>query len=57
MFINLGLSVMTSAVFYVGFFFFRYLGLERILTPELAAWAPLIGFGTIAAARWDKIRT
>jgi lipopolysaccharide export system permease protein len=57
MFINLGLSLGTSAVFYAGLFFFQYLGNNAILVPELSAWAPLIGFGTIAAARWGQIRT
>ena len=27
------------------------------ISPELSAWAPLIGFGTLAVARWDTIRT
>ena len=57
MFINLGLSLGTSAVFYAGLFLFQYLGNNRVLGPELAAWAPLIGFGTVAAGRWGKIRT
>jgi lipopolysaccharide export system permease protein len=57
MFVNLGLSLGTSAVFYAGLFLFSYLGTNRVMTPELAAWAPLIGFGTLAASRWDRIRT
>jgi lipopolysaccharide export system permease protein len=57
MFVNLGLSLATSAVFYGGLFLFGYLGNNRVLTPELASWVPLIGFGTVAAARWDGIRT
>lgn len=57
MFINLGLSLGTSAMFYAGLFLFQYLGNNRVLGPELSAWAPLIGFGTVAAGRWGRIRT
>jgi lipopolysaccharide export system permease protein len=57
MFINLGLSLGTSGVFYAANFLFQYLGGHEVLTPELAAWAPLILFGSFAAARWDTIRT
>ena len=57
MFLNLGLSLGTSALFYTGLFVFQYLGNNHVLGPELAAWAPLIGFGTLAVARWDRIRT
>lgn len=57
MFINLGLSLGTSAVFYGSCFLCRYLGLHDVLSPELSAWAPLIAFGTVAVARWDTIRT
>jgi lipopolysaccharide export system permease protein len=57
MFINLGLSLGTSAVFYGVGFLFQYLGSHSVLTPELSAWAPLIAFGTVAIARWDTIRT
>jgi lipopolysaccharide export system permease protein len=57
MFINLGLSLGTSALFYAGLFLFQYLGNNRVLGPELSSWAPLIVFGTVAAARWGQIRT
>ena len=57
MFINLGLSLATSAVFYAVNFFSQFLGNNAVLSPELAAWVPLIAFGTIAAARWGAIRT
>jgi lipopolysaccharide export system permease protein len=57
MFINLGLSLGTSAVFYAALFLFQYLGNNRVLGPELSAWAPLMGFGTVAAGRWGRIRT
>jgi lipopolysaccharide export system permease protein len=59
MFINLGMSLGTSAVFYCVLFLFNYLGNNRAMgvTPELASWIPLIGFGSLAALRWDQIRT
>jgi lipopolysaccharide export system permease protein len=57
MFINLGLSLGTSAVFYAFGFLAQYLGSNGVLSAELSAWLPLIGFGTVAAARWDTIRT
>lgn len=57
MFINLGLSLGTAAMFYGTNFFCQYLGSHAVITPELAAWAPMIGFGTLAAARWGSIRT
>lgn len=57
MFINLGLSLGTSALFYGMVFLSQYLGGHAVLTPEQAAWFPLIGFGTLAVARWGAIRT
>jgi lipopolysaccharide export system permease protein len=57
MFINLGVSLGTSAVFYGLCFMSQYLGSHSVIPAELSAWCPLIGFGTVAAARWDAIRT
>ena len=57
MFINLGLSLGTSALFYGVCFLSQYLGGDEVISPELSAWAPLIGFGSLAVARWDTIRT
>ncbi|MCA1682605.1 MAG: LptF/LptG family permease [Actinobacteria bacterium] len=57
MFVGLGISLGTAAVFYAVNFVSQYLGAHEVMSPELAAWAPLIGFGTIAVARWDTIRT
>lgn len=57
MFVNLGLSLGTSALFYGVCFVSTYLGDHSAVNPELAAWAPLIGFGSIAVARWGSIRT
>jgi lipopolysaccharide export system permease protein len=57
MFINLGLSLGTTACYYGINFMCQYLGSNGHITPELAAWAPLIGFGSLAVARWGNIRT
>jgi lipopolysaccharide export system permease protein len=57
MFVSLGMSLGTSAVFYGVNFAAQYLGSNAVISPELAAWGPLIAFGTIAYARWDTIRT
>jgi len=57
MFINLGLSLGTSALFYASLFFFQYLASNAEITAELAAWVPLIAFVAVAVARWDTIRT
>jgi lipopolysaccharide export system permease protein len=63
MFVNLGLSLGTSGLFYGFNFMCQYLGNNDVTlfgvhaTPELAAWAPLIVFGSIAVGRWSNIRT
>ena len=57
MFINLGMSLATSGIFYAITFMAQYLASNGAFTPTLAAWIPLFGFGTLAVARWDTIRT
>ena len=57
MFVGLAISLGTAAIFYGANFVTQYLGSHEVISPELAAWAPLIVFGTIAVARWDQIRT
>lgn len=57
MFLNLGLSVATSAAFYATLFACQYLASHGIFRPEMSAWIPMIGFGTFAVARWDRIKT
>ncbi len=56
-FINLGFALGNSAMFYGGIIFCQYLGGFKIVSPPLAAWIPLIVFGTFARLRWDQIRT
>lgn len=57
MFLNLGLSLATSGIFYASAFLVQYLAKNEVVTPELAAWLPLITFGTLAVSRWDRIRS
>lgn len=57
MFIGLGLSLATAALFYGAGFISQFLGSHAVISPELSAWAPLIGFGTLARIRWYAIRT
>lgn len=57
MFINLGLSLGTAALFYGVSFMMQFLGEHGVVPAEISAWGPLIGFGTFAAIRWDAIRT
>ncbi len=57
MFINLGLSLASSGLFYGVLFLTQFLGNNGVFPAELAAWIPLIAFGSFAAARWDSIRT
>lgn len=57
MFINLGLSLATSGLFYAASFMAQYFGSSGAISTPLSAWIPLIGFGTLAVARWDTIRT
>ncbi len=56
-FLNLGFAMGTSAIFYTLLFICQWLGNNRVFSPELAAWIPLLVFGTIASGRWDRIRT
>jgi lipopolysaccharide export system permease protein len=57
MFINLGISLCTSFAFYTIGFLMQYLASNAVFTPALAPWLTLFAFGTLAAARWDTIRT
>ncbi|HKI21216.1 MAG TPA: LptF/LptG family permease [Isosphaeraceae bacterium] len=56
-FINLGFALANAAIFYGAIIFCQYLSSFSIVPPTLAAWIPLIFFGTIAPVRWGQIRT
>lgn len=57
MFVNLGLSLGTSGIFYAFLFMCSYFGGLGALPSELAAWLPLFVFSVVAVIRWDKIQT
>jgi lipopolysaccharide export system permease protein len=56
-FINLGLALGNTAIFYGAILFFQYLGKFSLYSPAMSAWAPLMLFGTVATIRWGQIRT
>lgn len=57
MFVNLGLAMGNSALFYGGNIVCLHLGSADILAPALAAWLPVFIFGVLATHRWGQIRT
>ena len=56
-FINLGLALGNTAIFYGAILFCQYLGSFEFFSPPMSAWAPLMLFGTIATIRWGQIRS
>lgn len=56
-FVNLGSALGTSALFYGLIFLSQYMGTNLVISPMLSAWSVLLVFGTLAYARWPKIRT
>lgn len=56
-FISLGLALGNSAMFYSIQLLGRFLGSSGLLGPEMASWAPLMGFAGLATIRWGRIRT
>ena len=59
-FINLGLALGNTAVFYGAILFCQYLGsfaFFGLQSAPMSAWAPLLLFGTVATIRWGQIRT
>jgi lipopolysaccharide export system permease protein len=57
MFINLGLALGNTAMFYGVGILCQYLGSSGVLIPALAAWLPLFLFAMLATYRWDRIKT
>jgi lipopolysaccharide export system permease protein len=56
-FVNLGLALGNSALFYAVLIVTQSLGGAGLFPPAVAAWGPLIGFAALATFRWDRIRT
>ncbi len=57
MFINLGLALGNSALFYGTNIVCLNLGSAGVLPPVQAAWIPMFVFGLLAVHRWGQIRT
>jgi lipopolysaccharide export system permease protein len=56
-FLNAGLCLLLSAVFYGAGYFFKHLGEYEYLSPPLAAWLPVLLFGPPALTMLDAIHT
>lgn len=56
-FLNAGLCLVLSAVFYAACYLCRHLGENEYLSPALAAWLPVLSFGPMAFSLFDAIQT
>jgi lipopolysaccharide export system permease protein len=56
-FISAGLSLVLCAVFFAAIFAAKYLGDNDIISPALAAWLPVLGFGPVAFVMFDAVHT
>ena len=56
-FVNVGLCLILSAVFYFAVYGCKYLGENDILAPAAAAWLPVLIFGPFAFVMFDAIHT
>jgi lipopolysaccharide export system permease protein len=56
-FISTGLCLLLCAVFFAACFTCKYLGDSEFLSPALAAWLPVLGFGPLAFVLFDAIHT
>jgi lipopolysaccharide export system permease protein len=56
-FISAGLCLVLGALFYIACFICKHLGDNEYLSPALAAWLPVLGFGPLAFVLLDAIHT
>jgi lipopolysaccharide export system permease protein len=56
-FLNAGMCLIMAAAFYASCYLAKYLGEHEYLSPTLAAWLPVFGFGPLALAMADAIHT
>ena len=56
-FISTGLCLVLCAVFFGACFTCKHLGDNEYLSPALAAWLPVLGFGPLAFVLFDAIHT
>jgi lipopolysaccharide export system permease protein len=57
LFISAGLCLVMCAVFFAAIFTCKHLGDSDYLSPALAAWLPVLGFGPLAFVLFDAIHT
>jgi lipopolysaccharide export system permease protein len=56
-FISAGLCLVMCAVFFAAVFACKQLGDNDYVSPALAAWLPVLGFGPVAVTMYDAIHT
>jgi lipopolysaccharide export system permease protein len=56
-FINAGMCLVLCGVFFGAFFTCKQLGDSDYLSPTLAAWLPVLGFGPLAFVMFDAVHT
>jgi lipopolysaccharide export system permease protein len=56
-FISAGLCLVLCAVFFAALFACKYLGDYEQLSPALAAWLPVLGFGPLSFVMFDAVHT
>ena len=56
-FLNAGLCLILSAVFYAVVYGCKFLGENDYIGPPLAAWLPVMVFGPVAIALFDSVHT
>jgi lipopolysaccharide export system permease protein len=56
-FISAGLCLVLCAVFFAVGFGCKHLGEKELLSPALAAWLPVVVFGSLSFALFDAIHT
>jgi lipopolysaccharide export system permease protein len=56
-FVSTGLCLVLCAVFFGACFACKHLGDNEFLSPALAAWLPVLGFGPLAFVLFDAVHT
>ena len=56
-FISAGMCLVVFGVFYAAMFLCKYLGDYEHLSPALAAWLPVLGFGPLSFVMFDAVHT
>jgi lipopolysaccharide export system permease protein len=56
-FISAGMCLLLCAVFFAAILTCQFLGNNEFLSPALAAWLPVLGFGPLAFVMFDAVHT